>query len=341
LPGLCGRVVGGAACEDHFPAGGGDDGLNLDRDGGPDGVAGIGDDDHGPVGEVTDGLAGILTGFGEVDLEGIADDGLGIEGFGEAVEVEPLDIVELGDLGEVVVGREELGLHGLGEVDELGIDAPAVFDGAVVDAEIDFLHGPEAVEDLKALAAAGLAAGIAGIGDGLELVDDETGNDEAVAHEAGLADPGEAAVDKGAGVDEGEGDIDIVGNKADVGDDEVEFIAAAEGDDGPEVHEDDVEDETDKVEVLGEDEGGFIPVFEGDVKEGRGADEEGAEPADEETEGEGGEPAEGKALEEDVDEDDKRAEGAPDEDPEPAVLVPFRDGVADEPSTEEGKEEEK
>lgn len=44
--------------------------------------------------------------------------------------------MKFGDLGEVVIGGEELGLEGLCDVEEFGIDALAVVDGAFMDAEV-------------------------------------------------------------------------------------------------------------------------------------------------------------------------------------------------------------
>lgn len=326
--------------EYHFTAGGGEYRVDGDGDGLVEEVSCVGDDDHGAIGEVADGLTGIFARFEEFDGEGIAWDGVGIEGFGEGVEVKPFDIMEFGDLCEVVVGGEDLGFKGLGEEDELGIDLLAIADGRLIDAEVDMVHGADAVEGIEPFASACLAIGIGGIGDGLEFVEDESGDDDAVAEESALADAGEAAIDEGGGIDEDEGDIDIMGDEADVGDDEVKLVLTTEGDDGPEVHEDDEEGKADEVEILGEDNAEVILIIERELKEGGSGEEVGAGPSDEEAESECGEAAEGKALEEDIDEDDEGTDGGADEDGARPVGIPFGDGEGDEPCADDAEEEE-
>lgn len=158
-------------------------------------------------------------------------------------------------------------------------------------------------------------------------------------HELALANSEDAAIDEGAGIDDGEWNIDPVRDKADVGNDEVKFIFTAEGDDGTEVHHDGVEDKPDEVNVLGEDEAERIIPFKRDIKERGGADEVGHEPAHKEPEAKCGEAAKGKAFKEEVDEDDEESDAASHEDAEPAVLIPFRNGVGDQPASEEAEKE--
>lgn len=64
----CWRGIGvGFGGEDEFAAGGGDNGIDGKVDGFADIVARVGDDDHGAIGEVADGLSRIFSRFGELE----------------------------------------------------------------------------------------------------------------------------------------------------------------------------------------------------------------------------------------------------------------------------------
>ena len=318
------------AGKDHLAAAGGKDADDLGIDATTEKRPAVVDDDHRAVFEVADRLAFVLAGFDEVDLDRLAHHEFGAEGLGEEVEVEPLHAVKLGHLAEVVVGGEELGAHRLGEEDELGVDIGALADLALGHADVEVLEAAKFVEDVEPAAAAGLLVGVGRIGDRLEFGEDEARDDEGGVEEAGLADTGNAAVDQHAGVDDDERDIDLVRDETDVGDDEVELVLAAEGDDGREIGADDEEHQLEEVNDLG--------IADGEER--RGADEVGDERADAEPEGDGGEAAERKALEEDVDENDQRADEEADEGGEDTVRIPVADRIAQEPATRATEDEE-
>lgn len=280
------NVVGGWGGEDDLAGAGGDDGLDVDVDGLADKGLAVGDDDHCTVGEVADSLAGIFTFLDQCDSDRLADRSLGVKGFGEGIEIEPLDIVESGDLGEVEVGGEQFSFERLGEKNQFGIHGLAVADGGVIDAQVDVRHTAQLSEDIEAFAPAFLLLWVIGVGDMLKFIDNKLWNNEGEAHKAGLADTEDTAIDEGGGVDEREGNIDIVGDKAHVRDDEVKLIAPAQGDDSAEVHQNHVQGEAHQVEILAQDDGQVV-VAERQVKKRRMVEHVGAEPADKKAERQG------------------------------------------------------
>ena len=81
------------------------------------------------------------------------DDGL--QGVGQLVDVEDGQAVEPGDLVQVEVVGDDLGVHRLGQLDELGIDVADVGEIQLGDDDRDDLGGfLEVVEDVEAAPAA-------------------------------------------------------------------------------------------------------------------------------------------------------------------------------------------
>ena len=94
---------------------GADDG---DLGGAADFGNGVVDDDHGAIGEVSDGLVVFFSRADEGDADALADGDGGFEGFVEFVDVENVHALEVGDLGEVFVHGHEPGAEQAGGFDE-------------------------------------------------------------------------------------------------------------------------------------------------------------------------------------------------------------------------------
>ena len=126
-----------------------------------------------------------------------------LERVGEVVQVDDADAVQLGHLVEVVVVGDDLALQVLGQQHQLLVDRLAGEFGqlAVVDHEVDLRVAAEPVEDVEPAAAAVAAELVGGIGDGLQLGDDELRHDQLVVDDAGLDDVGDPPVDDDAGVE--------------------------------------------------------------------------------------------------------------------------------------------
>ena len=90
-----------------------------------------------------------------------------LEGVGDVVEVDHADVVQLGDLVEVVVVGDDLAFEMLGQQHELLVDrlAGEFRQFAVVDHQVDLRVAAEPVEDVEPAPAAAAAELVAGIGD--------------------------------------------------------------------------------------------------------------------------------------------------------------------------------
>ncbi len=86
----------------------------------------------------------------------------------------------------------------------------------------------QAVQDIEAAAAAVAPELVGAVGDALQFLKDEPGDDKLLVDDAGFGDVGDAAVDDDGGVEhERSGPLDLLG-ELDVGDDEAEVVLGLE-----------------------------------------------------------------------------------------------------------------
>ena len=79
------------------------------------------DDDHRPVVEVGESLAGLLALLDDLDVQCVAGQEGRLERVGELVEVQDADVVELRDAVQVVVVGQDAGPASPRELDQLGV----------------------------------------------------------------------------------------------------------------------------------------------------------------------------------------------------------------------------
>ena len=153
-------------------------GLDLDFDLLADVRLAVGDDDHRAIRQIADALALVLAFADDFQLEDFAGQQDDLEAFGDFVEVDATDFLQRGDLGQVVVVGEQLGVEVAREADELGVHFLFLGKIAVVDADLDVGVVLDAVEHFKAAPAAGAFDGVGGIGDLLEFPQHEARDDD-------------------------------------------------------------------------------------------------------------------------------------------------------------------
>ena len=162
-------------------------------------------DDHRAVVEVADPLARLLAALDQLDGQALARQDDRLHRVGQVVEVDDLDALEPGDLVQVVVVGDDLAAEVLGQdtrrwstsriAGELG-------DLGVVDLDLDAGRLLEPVEDVQPAAAAVPAELVGAVGDPLQLLEDEPGDDQRLVDDAGLGDVGDPAVDDDRGVED-------------------------------------------------------------------------------------------------------------------------------------------
>ena len=118
------------------------------------------------------------------------------------MEVDVVDLLQLGDLAEVVVVGEELGVEVARQADELGVHFLFLGKIAVVDADFDAGVALDAVEHFEAAAAAGALDGVVGIGDLLEFLEHKARHDDQAFEEIGFNQIGDAPVNDDAGIEQ-------------------------------------------------------------------------------------------------------------------------------------------
>ena len=184
------------------------------------------DDDHRAVFQVADALPRLFARLDDADLDAFARQEHGLERIGDVVEVDDGDVVQLGDLVQVVVVGDELALEVLGQGNELQVDRLAGELGqvAVEDLQVDGRIGPQAVEDVEPAAAAAAAFAVAAVGDRLQFGDHELGHDQLLVEQMGFDHVGDPAVDDHARVEDARAaPLHLLG-ELDVGDDEAEVV---------------------------------------------------------------------------------------------------------------------
>ena len=109
---------------------------------------------------------------------------------------------ELGDLVQVEVVGDNLPLQGASKLNQLQIDFANLGEVDVRDGDVHAGHLLDLLQDVEAAAAAVALQRVGGIGDQLQLLEDELRDHERAIEKAGLADVGDAAVDDDAGVED-------------------------------------------------------------------------------------------------------------------------------------------
>src|SRR5690606_5647319 len=122
----------------------------------------------------------------------------GLDGVGQLVDVQHFHPLQLRNLVEVEVVGQHLGPLQLGQPHQLGVDV-----GDVVEVVVDDPHGHlglllHPVEDVQAAAAAVTLEHVGGVGDVLQFLQDEAGNQQGAFKKAGTSHVGDAAVDDDA-----------------------------------------------------------------------------------------------------------------------------------------------
>src|SRR5262249_7836249 len=119
----------------------------------------------------------------------------------ELVDVQHVHAAQLGDLVQIEVVGDDLALERARHLDQLQVDLPHVRKVEIGNHHLDARHLLNLLQDVEAAAPAVALERIGGVGDELQLFQDELRNDERAVDEAGLAHVGDAAVDDDAGVE--------------------------------------------------------------------------------------------------------------------------------------------
>src|SRR3954451_2848294 len=160
------------------------------------------DDDHRAVVEEPDALPGLAAGAAHREGHDLAGHVHRAHALGQAVQVQHADALQLGDPLQIEVGGEEADVEAPGERNELCVHFVELGDLVVDDVQADAWVTLQAVEDLEASAAAATARRVCGVGDALELVEHEPGNEERSPQKTRRCHRPETTVDRRAAVDE-------------------------------------------------------------------------------------------------------------------------------------------
>ncbi len=166
----------------------------------PDAALGVVHDDHGPVVQVGHPLSGFLPFLEHEHPDGLAGQHDRAQGVAQFIDVQHPDALQLRDLVQVQIVRDHLGPDLLGQHHDLGIHFLHVGEVVVHDPDVDVHHLLDLVQDVQAPAAARPLEAVRGIGDVLELVQNELGHQERALQKAGLAEVRHAPVDDHAGI---------------------------------------------------------------------------------------------------------------------------------------------
>ena len=201
--GTRGRIVEPA--KDHLAAGGLEDAGDGDFDGTTDGASSMIDDDHGAVIEIADTLVVLLALFQDHDLHFFARQKDGAKSVGKIVDVEHLDVVNLGDFVEVEVIGDDARIPFAGQLQQLEID---LADGRkIVGDNLHLKAGNRlhTLEYVESAAAPLTARGIRGVGDQLQLMQNKLRNHEQAVEKTCLGDVCDAPVDDDGSIENADG----------------------------------------------------------------------------------------------------------------------------------------
>src|SRR5580704_5571592 len=188
------------AAENHFAGGSLVDGSDEDIHGAVDQSACAVHNHHGAVIEIGDALGGFLPFPQNKDAHGFAGKHGGLQGVGKLVDIQHRDILDAGNLVEIVIVGDNFGAGAPREFDELLVYARGAGDIVVQHPNFEAGHFLHALQNFQAAAAALAFQGIRRIGDHLELVKDEAGQAERSIQKMRFANIDDTAVDEDTGV---------------------------------------------------------------------------------------------------------------------------------------------
>ncbi|OPZ95664.1 MAG: hypothetical protein BWY71_02165 [Planctomycetes bacterium ADurb.Bin412] len=206
------------------------------------------DDNHGAVVEVADALARLVAGFENFDGHGLSGQDDGLHGVGQVVDVYDVHPPEAGHFIEIVIVGDHFAAEFLGRGDQLVVHRFGLFGGGqgnILDFNINLLVALHFVKDIEAAAAAIAFEAVGGIGDILQFIENEAGNDYRGIDDFGHGDIGNPAVNDDRGVQKERTDaLDLFG-KFDIGDDEAEIVLGLHDEDNGQITAEDIEGELD------------------------------------------------------------------------------------------------
>ncbi len=230
-------------------------------------------------------------------MHALAGEDDGAEGGSEVVDVDDVDILDLGDFAEVDVVGEDSAVEFLGEDEQFVIDLGGfgiIAQSVVGNDDFDLFVFLQLVEDVEAATASGAFEFIGEVGEGLQFLQDEARDDQAAFEDAGFGDIQNPAVDDDGGVDEERAGAAGFALEFDVGDDEAEVVFGlhdeADGEVAAGHADEEIGELDDRVAVLLED----LVVVGGGVEAGEvlvdeelddEAEDPGEEEADEDAQG--------------------------------------------------------
>src|SRR5579859_2914083 len=160
------------------------------------------DDDHGPVVEIANTLPNFFAVLHNLDRHVFARQQDGLDGMGKLIDIEHLDALQLRDTIEVEVVGDDGTVPLPGQLDQLGVHLVNRFGIGVADLDRNGRFFLEPLQDLQAAPATLAAHTVGGIGDMLQLFEDEARHNQRANDESGLANIGDAAIYDGAGIHE-------------------------------------------------------------------------------------------------------------------------------------------
>src|ERR1019366_1122991 len=274
---------------------------------------GVVDHHHRAIGQIANALAFVLAFADDAQGDRFARQEDDPERFGQVVQVDVIDLLQLGDIAPVVVVGIELGTQVTRQAHQLRINFRFFREVAIVDLDFIARVALDAIEHLQTAAAPGALNGVVGIGDLLELLQHKAWHDDQPLDKIRLDQVGNAAIHDDAGIEQQEIVRFVLGREADIGDDEGEVLfVAAHGEDDADVAE--AEEEAEANQPAGR---LFLDVFE----EAGAVDEESDDRAQEQAEGSRRKGPQRKALEHLVEGDHQPAEAETDDHANKSAIV--------------------
>src|SRR5580693_5149245 len=187
--------------ENHFPRCRLQHGCDRDVDSFADHFPCVVHDHHGAVIEIGDTLVVFLTFFEDEDLHDLAGQHDGLERVRQLVNVQYFDALQLRDFVQIEVVGDDLAFVDFGQLDQLEIHFAD--GGEIVFHDLDLQRGHllQALQNVKAAAAAVALQRVGGIGHELQLAQHELRSNDDPVEEAGFGNVGDAAVNDDAGVE--------------------------------------------------------------------------------------------------------------------------------------------
>ena len=161
------------------------------------------DDDHRSIVEISNPLVVSLSRLDHSNLKCLARQILRSQRGGDLIQIDHLDIVQLGDLVEIEVPRQKLPVEMLGQKHQLHIDRLTGKLGQlrVVHHEVDAFGRSDPIENVQPAPASDSLELVGTIGDPLKLHQNKSRHDQAVVEDVRLGKLGQPAVDDAARVE--------------------------------------------------------------------------------------------------------------------------------------------